>query len=231
MTTELGDWLIVAFTFVVAGSTVAYVILTWKLVTETRRMREVQTEPKVSVRLELAEHVSNGGMELVIANEGQGPAQNIKFDFEGDPTYFIDHGQSQPMDQVPVIRNGLPYLGPGQQFRFLLGWLFGDDFERANQNPWSFHVGYENLSGDSQRHTFTLDFSQFSGLIIGGGTPLVKIEKHLEKLQKDVGHLSTGFRKLQVLTQSKEEFDRQRAEALRAYARSNRPLIPATHLR
>ena len=47
MTAELGDWLIVAFTFVVAGSTVAYVILTWRLVTETRRMREAQTEPRV----------------------------------------------------------------------------------------------------------------------------------------------------------------------------------------
>ena len=92
MTGELGDWLIVGFTFVVAASTVIYAFLTWKLVSETRKLREMQTAPRVSVRLELAEYVSSGGMELVIANEGQGPAQNIQFGFEGDPTCFYLYG-------------------------------------------------------------------------------------------------------------------------------------------
>ena len=87
MTAELGDWLIVAFTFVVAGSTVAYVILTWRLVTETRRMREAQTEPRVSVRVE-QESGRHPGYELTISNEGQGVAKNVRFKFEGDPTYF-----------------------------------------------------------------------------------------------------------------------------------------------
>ena len=76
MTTELGDWLIVAFTFVVAGSTVAYVILTWRLVAETRRMREAQTEPRISERSERrnkADMWDTVRMELVIRNEGQGP--------------------------------------------------------------------------------------------------------------------------------------------------------------
>ena len=38
----------VIFTAVVAIATVVYAILTWKLVSETRMMREVQTEPKIS---------------------------------------------------------------------------------------------------------------------------------------------------------------------------------------
>ena len=109
---ELGEILIIVFTGVVAGSTVAYAVLTWRLVAETRRLREAQTEPRVSMRLELAERVGHGGIELLIRNEGQGPAQNIRFHFQGDPTYFIGHGQQQPIDQIPLIENGLPYLGP-----------------------------------------------------------------------------------------------------------------------
>ena len=199
-------------------STVVYAGLTWRLVSETRRMREAQTEPRVSVRVELAERVGQGGLELVIRNEGQGPAQNIQFGFEGDPTYFTENGLEQPIDQIPVIKNGLPYLGPSQHFRVLLGWLFGDAFERASQEPWTFHIDYENPLGKSQRGRYTLDFSQFSGLMVGGGPPLVKIEKHLEALQKDLHHLTTGFRKLHVLTQTRDEF-RKEMEDLREQRR------------
>ena len=211
---ELGEILIVVFTGVVAGATAAYAVLTRRLVSETRRLRMVQTEPKVSVRLELAESVGHGGMELVIRNEGQGPAQNIRFNFQGDPTYFIGHGQQQPIDQIPVIQNGLPYLGPGQSFRFLLGWLFGDDFDRANREPWILQVDYENLASKSKKDTYLLDFSQFAGLIVGSGAPLVRIEKHLESIQKDLHQFATGFNNLHVLTQTKEESRREREEFL-----------------
>ncbi len=202
---ELGEILVLVFTGVVAGSTVAYALLTWRLVSETRRLREVQTEPRISMRIELAEGVGHGAMELVVRNEGQGPAQNIHFGFEGDPTYFTENGLEQPIDQIRVIKNGLPYLGPGQHFRILLGWLFGDAFKRATQQPWIFHIDYENLLGKSHRDRYTLDFSQFTGLIVGGGPPVVKIEKHLESLQRDVHRLTTGASKSDVLTQTKEE--------------------------
>lgn len=215
---ELGEYLIPVFTGVVAGSTVAYALLTWQLVSETRRLREVQTEPRVSVSVELAEGVGHGALELVVRNEGQGPAQDIQFNFEGDPTYFTENGLEQPIDQIPVIKNGLPYLGPNQQFRILLGWLFGDAFERASQEPWTFHIDYENALGKSQRGSYTLDFSRFSGLMLGGEPPLVKIEKHLEALQKDLHHLTTGFKKLNVLTQTRDEF-RNEMDALREQRR------------
>ena len=43
---DLNEILIMAFTFVVAVSTAVYAYLTWRLVSETRRMREVQNGPK-----------------------------------------------------------------------------------------------------------------------------------------------------------------------------------------
>ena len=220
---ELEGTLIVAFTGVVAISTVVYAGLTGWLVFETQKLRKAQTEPRVSARIELAERVAQGGLELVIRNEGQGPANDIRFDFEGDPTYFVEHGQQEPIDQIAVIKNGLPYLGSGQTFKLLLGWLFGEAFDRANQMPWVFHISYKSLGGKPTRDTYVLDFSQFAGLIVGGGPPLVKIEKHLDALQRDVHHLLTGFNKPQVITQTKEEYQ----EELEQLRRERRRSVPS----
>jgi len=40
------------FSALVAVSTMVYAVLTWKLVSETKKMREAQTEPKISVSIQ-----------------------------------------------------------------------------------------------------------------------------------------------------------------------------------
>jgi hypothetical protein len=76
------DAAIVVFTGIVALSTVFYAVVTLRLVSETRRMREVQTEPRESVRAELTTLGGQDGMNLVIQNDGQGPAENIHSSFK-----------------------------------------------------------------------------------------------------------------------------------------------------
>ena len=168
-------------------------------------MREVQTEPRISVQLELGRRVGHGGLQLEIRNEGLGPAQDIRFEFSGDPTYFIKNGVGKPIDEIPVIKEGINYLGPGRDFSFVLGWLFGEDFNKAMDFPWTFHVSYENLNGRKRKETFVLDFSQFASLIVGAGDPLQNIQGHLDSIQKELRAWGTGFRKPQVITQTKEE--------------------------
>ena len=159
-----GDTLIVIFTGVVALSTAVYAFLTWKLVSETRRMRRAQTEPRVSLRVEPAFR----GMELVIRNEGQGTAKNIRFDFEGDAYYFEDPLRVGPdgqrvavIEQLSVIKDGLPYLEPRQTLRYFLG---RPELNNIGQDPWIFHSKYESLSGDLKEDTYIVDFSQFKGV-------------------------------------------------------------------
>ena len=208
-TLDLGQVLMVVFSGVVAVSTGIYAVLTWRLVSETRAMRKAQTEPRVSVHVDLNEHDGHGRMDLVIQNNGQGGAEDIRIGFEGDPTYFDDE---RPIDQLPAIKNGLRYLGPNGSFRILLGWLLGEAFTRAIQEPWTFHLSYKNAIGDTISETFLVDFSQFDGLMLTAGNSLGKIEKHLDSLQKDVHHMTTGFSKLHILTQTKEEYLKEREE-------------------
>ena len=207
----MSDIILLIFSVVVAVSTMIYAGLTWRLVGETRRMREVQTEPRVSIFPQLNEQTGMG-IDLVIRNDGQGSAYNISFVFHGDPTYF---DAERPTDQLPIIKDGLPFLGPNQTFRFLLGFLFGDAFNKAIQEPWSFDLSYENQDKHTYQNSYTVDFSQFAQLIVGGGSPIYKIEKHLEKLQRDVHHLSTGFNKISVITQTKDEERQEMANFLK----------------
>ena len=139
-------------------------------------------------------------MQLAIRNEGTGPAHEIKFDFIGNPDYFLTHGASVPIDRLPVIRDGIKYLGPDRQFTIILGFLFGEAFQKATEHPWTIRVCYKDQTGKSKNDSYVLDFSQFSHLIIGDGDPMRKIADHLDSIKKELRHWGTGFHKLQVIT-------------------------------
>ncbi len=197
-------WMAV-FSGVVAASTVAYAILTWKLFSETQKMREAQTEPRVSIRLEM-DHTGLHGYELVIRNEGEGVARNVRFEFEGDSSYFREsfiRGVLPTVDQLPIITDGLPYLEPGQTFRFSLGTVSEKEFNRAAGDPWIFRVQYENLFGEQRKDTYPLDFSQFRGMFFAPNR-LVEISQHLDSIRKDLNRVSEGDAKIQVVIQKEE---------------------------
>ena len=144
----MNDDLIMVFTGVVAGTTVVYAGFTGWLGWETRKMRQVQTEPRVSVRVAL-DHIHRG-LELVICNEGQGTARNVRFTFEGDTTYVTGplHPKRCLPDDIAVIKNGLHFLEPGETHRFPLGQQRNDG---TSQGLWTFHTRYENLSGNKKK--------------------------------------------------------------------------------
>ena len=166
------------FSAVVTLSTLVYAVLTWRLVRETSRLRKAQTEPKVSIQAQLSSRTSHGGIEIAIRNEGQGPATNIVFEFEGDETYF-----ENSISETHIIRNGIEYLGAGRDFIILIGYLSGNSFQRATADPWRFRVSYQNAVGDKKEDQYLIDFSQFKGFIIGM-PPLIQIAKAIEELSK-----------------------------------------------
>lgn len=103
----------VIFTAVVTLSTVAYAILTRVLVSETRKMREVQTEPKIQITIESLE-IAIQIIRLNIKNIGLGPAYNLSF----TPS-VICGGESaknllKEFTQSNFFDTGLRYFGPSQ---------------------------------------------------------------------------------------------------------------------
>ena len=221
------DWTI-AFTGAVAVSTVVYALLTWRLVSETRRMREVQTEPRVSIRVE-ADHTGHLGYELVIQNNGQGVAKNVRFKFEGDSSYFRNSwvGRSPPeINELPVIRDGLDFLEPNQVYRFPLGTVSPEEFERAVKARWIFRTRYESLHGKPRTDTHFVDFSQFRGTFFESNH-LKEIAEHMKIMRKDLHRLTEGYARIQVVTQTREEYERRR-EAWRKPQDNHTPNVAET---
>ncbi|MBI5778974.1 MAG: hypothetical protein HZA49_05915 [Planctomycetes bacterium] len=71
------------FSFLVSLATIVYAILTWRLVSETRKIREIQIDPKISINIQPKEEAKSF-IEMVIKNIGLGPAYNISFELSND---------------------------------------------------------------------------------------------------------------------------------------------------
>lgn len=83
---------IVIFSALGAVAALLYAILTWRLVSKTRRMREAQTEPKISISVQPKEEFISF-IDMVIQNIGLRPTYDISFglrkDFEYEKGKFL----------------------------------------------------------------------------------------------------------------------------------------------
>ncbi len=199
----------VLFAGVVAIATVVYAVLTWRLVSETKRMRRAQTDAKVTIAVSSREEYLNF-VDLVVRNEGVGPAYNVQFEVEqlgdgGDASVF------ELIQGMGFIGKGLDYFSPQQQIRSFLASMT-EDFELKMNTRLRVRISYSTASGNRVTDQYVLDFSVFKGIHQLGEPDLHTIASSLKSLAKDVGHLASGFHKLQVITQDKAEHQRQQEE-------------------
>ncbi len=189
---------------ITAAATVVIAImacLTWRvtrtLSQENRLLRKAGTEPKVVAYLtpKLGSYVPH--VDLVVANIGQGPAQNVVYRIEAKEENFKQYNvqflknNSQPM---------IAFLPQGERISVVFGTrdLFGQrgsEFEsyKSPFPPFNVTVSYQNLEGKSYTNTHLLDVSNFANM---GGTlvspeyviaeALKKVERHMYKLTKNL---------------------------------------------
>jgi len=203
----------VIFSAVVAIATIVYAILTWKLVSETRKMREAQTEPKVSVTIQPREEWINL-IDMVIQNIGLGPAYNIKFEINPDFEYM----KGRFLSELGFMKNSLKYLAPNQKLQFFLTTMI-ENFEEKTKKPFEIRVTYQNGRGKTYKDVYMIDFSQLIGLRQLGEPPLYKIAKNVEEIEKDIYNLSTGFHKIKVVRYTKEDVEEETKQLLEQFKR------------
>jgi len=199
----------VIFSAVVAIATVVYAILTWRLVSETRKMREAQTEPKVSVTIQPREEWIKL-IDMVIQNIGLGPAYNIKFEINPDFEYM----KGKFLSELGFMKNGLKYLAPNQKLQFFLTSMI-ENFEEKTKKPFEIRVTYQNNIGKTYKDVYMIDFSQLMGLSqLGEKPPLYKIAKNVEEIKEDIHNLSIGFHKIKVIRYTKEDVEEETKQLL-----------------
>lgn len=184
--------LTVMFTAFVTVSTIAYAILTWRLVSETRKMREVQTEPKIHISTETHERALQI-VYLKISNIGLGPAQNVKFNPRvisgGEPAEVL----LKDLTASNFFNVGLRHFGPGDIRRSSYTEIL-NDFEGKTSSVLSFKVSYESVTGKRYSDEIIVDMSEIKDNYQIGTPDLHSIAKSLEAIRNDIGQIANGLR-------------------------------------
>lgn len=200
----------VLFSGLVTIATVVYAILTWSLVRETTRMRRAQTDAKVMVGVSSRKETISF-LDFYIVNEGMGPAYDIKFKVTHSKAGKGDVSIVEKINELGFVQSGLDYLSSKQEIRSFLTSMF-ENFEDKIQTTVKIDVSYRTGAGSVVNDTYIIDFSIFRGLQQLGEPELYRIANAIEKIEKNVDHLSSGWSKLQVITQSKSDHNNERAK-------------------
>lgn len=200
----------VIFTGVVTVATAVYAVLTWKLVSETRLMREVQTEPKLAVTLRSIDEAIHI-VRLHFRNIGNGPAVGVKFSPRVEVGAEVSAALLDEFTKPNFFRTGLSYFGPGQE-RLSMYTQLHENHDAKLSTVLAFDVEYESLTGKKYKDTLVVDLSEYKGTHQLGKPHLYAIAQSLEKLHKDFERLAGGSRRLKADVYSEEDRARERAE-------------------
>jgi len=205
--------LTVLFAGAVTIATVVYAVLTWKLVSETRLMRRVQTDPRIEITinsLDIAIHL----VRLRIRNIGQGPALGLKF----SPRVIAGAESAQALlddfTDINYFQTGISYFGPGEE-RFSSYTEMVKDHDGKIASVIAFDLEYKGASGSKHSESVVIDMAEYKGTYRLGKPHLYSIAQSLEKLQEDVGHITSGFKRLRADVYSQADRDLEREEALK----------------
>jgi len=200
------------FSGLVTLATLVYAVLTWKLVSETKKMRRAQTDAKVTVRVEPRKETIHL-LKLIVANEGIGPAYDVKFEILPNLSSKIEASIKEKIESLGYFDKGIEYLSPNQEISTFLTSIL-QDYDAKIETSFNIKVSYTNSSGQKAKDTYLIDLSIFKGLSQIGKPNLYTIAKEIEKIQKDFHNIATGVKKLRVISQSKENYDQEQREWL-----------------
>lgn len=209
------DILLAIFSGAVAISTVVYAILTWKLVSETRKVREVQSEPKLLVTLESTDFAINI-VRLCIKNIGLGPAKNIHFRPKVTSGDSAAENLLKEFTKPNFFRLGINHLGPGQSVYSGFSSML-ENHDQKISSQFLFRVKYDGPIRKNYSEEFAVDMSELSGTSRLGEPYLNSITKSLEKIETQVRHIATGFNRIKVDVYSSEDRQTEYDKLMKEY--------------
>lgn len=210
--------LTVLFTAVVTISTVVYSILTGKLVSETTKMRQVQTEPKIEITIKPFDFAINI-VRLHVRNIGLGPAINVTFNMKVISGGEIAQTLIDEFSKANFLQIGLKYFGPAQE-RYSHYTQLTQQYNEKIESIIVIEISYQSTTGVKYIEQSIVDMSELKGAYQLGTPNLYSMAKSLEKIQKDICHIVSGHKKISAQIYTAE--DRQKeAEDLKAFIEKN----------
>lgn len=218
---NLSSWVSAFATVTIAVLTIVLAKETWGLrliqLSQIEQIRKDSIKPSVGLYLKSSPAGFNF-IDVHITNNGSGTAQNIKFTFKNaseDAQEVYEHLLSE-LNKLVILEKGISTLSSGEHrssylFSFIdLHQKFG---EKALECVTEVDVSFEDIEGSKYSSKSFFNFTEYKGVSeLGGGDPLNKISSHLEKIQKDVGHFASGFKKIKTDVYTSEDRQAERDE-------------------
>ena len=186
-------------TVVLVSITICYTYLTWRLL-------KANDTPEIAISLRPHEGHIHCVM-LCIENIGTGAARDIQF--QTDLSFKPDGERA--LEKVGFLKNGIDYLGPGEKIEHFLVSVIGK-LDKLKNTPLEIGVTYADSVKLKRKHKriFSLDFGEDEGLATVGKPPLFEIATATKDIQRDLRHITTGFRKPVILTEPFSEHQLRR---------------------
>lgn len=159
MTNEI---LQIVFSGVVALSTVVYSILTWRLVSETKLIREFQITPDVNVFFERSE-ADASFIHIVFKNSGLGYAKNVTFEIFKDFGYY--DSEIFKLANKGIIKKGIDNFYSNQSYKFFFTDLSQNNEQKKLDNL-IIKTTFYNLNNRKFEKEINLSLSELTGISI-----------------------------------------------------------------
>ena len=177
------------FAFVVTLSTVCYALLTWSLVSETKKLREAQTEPKIAAWFELSIHLPFA--YLRIQNIGLGPAFNISFELDDEAKNPAGQLLIEDFLKTSFLNTGVEYLGPRQELSSRA--LIREDSKKEIEAVLTVKIKYRSTQNQEYTDTYRLDMAELRSYSNLGEQQLQSIASSLKGIERKLDRLKSRF--------------------------------------
>ncbi len=164
----------------IAVATIFYVALTYFLLSESIKMRKVQTEPEISLTIQPEKHYAHY-FDMIIENIGLGSARNVHFEVLTDLKLELKEKPEMLVSDIGYIKHGIKYIAPKQKFTFFL--RDDSNFDKLKDKQLKIKVKYEDKNNNPKAHTFEIPFSQFEELIFPVKHPIYAIADDINKIR------------------------------------------------
>lgn len=196
------------------------VLLNLQLARETKRIREVSTEPDIDIYL-IPHEASNAFMNMVIRNNGGGAARGIKWKLEYDKDDATKRNISIGRMNLFTTRT---YIPAKEEIKF----FFGSSFSLLKDGKMApIHINVSYTGDNSNRKIskeFVIDIGQWEGMSSIGTPPLKEISDNIRQIKELLGHLLSGSNPPLVRVQKENEYQQQKSEYYKTFAEQIDPI-------
>jgi hypothetical protein len=159
------------------------------LLRETKKLREAETEPELSIYLQQNPKIPSH-YDIVVKNIGRGPAYNLSFDFDKNAD-LIERQPHRKLYELGFFQ-GVEYLAPNQEYKSLFG---GQELlAEPHPVPLKIRAQYKNKNKKKYSNDFCIDPLDF------WGTSYFAI-KTIDDISKDLNEISKAINGIQAYIQ------------------------------